>query len=125
MISKIYYAHIKNFPAARKYALEAAEDRPNWGEPFMLIGKLYASSGPLCGPGRGWDSQVVTWPAIDKFNYAKKIDPSVADEANEWARKYRQYMPKKEDIFFRQLKAGQSFKVGCWIQETTTIRTAD
>jgi len=124
-ISKIYYVHIKNFPASRKYALLAAEQRPNWGEPFMLIGKLYASSGPLCGPGRGWDSQIVTWPAIDKFNHAKSIDPTVAEEANEWIRRYSQYMPKKEDIFFRQLKVGSSFKVPCWIQETTRVRTAD
>lgn len=124
-VSKIYYVHIKNFPAARKYAQMAAEQRPNWGEPFMLIGKLYASSGPLCGPGRGWDSQIVTWPAIDKFRHAKTIDPSVADEANEWIGKYQQYMPKKEDIFLRQLAVGSTFRVPCWIQENTKVRTAD
>ena len=33
IISKIYYAHLKNFPQARKYALKAAKQRPNWGEP--------------------------------------------------------------------------------------------
>ncbi len=125
LISKIYYAHIKNFPAARKYALSAAANKSNWGEPYMLIGKLYASSGPLCGPGTGWDSQVVTWVAIDKFNYAKKIDPAVTADANKWINRYSQYMPKKEDIFFRQLKAGSSFKVPCWIQETTKVRTSD
>ncbi len=124
-ISKIYYVHIKNFVAARRYARLATEQRPDWGAPYMLIGKLYASSGPLCGPGRGWDSQVVTWAAIDKFEQAKKVDPSIADQANEWIRKYRKYMPKKEDIFLRRLTAGQSFLVPCWIQEKTRIRTAD
>lgn len=124
LISKIYYAHIKNYPEARRYALAAAKERANWGEPYILIGKLYASSGPLCGPGRGWDSQMVTWPAIDKFNYAKKIDPSVTDEANKWIRRYQKYMPSTEDIFIRQKKAGDRIKVGCWIQETTTIRPA-
>jgi hypothetical protein len=124
-ISKIYYAHIKNFPASRRYALRAAEYRSNWGEPYMLIGKLYASSGPLCGPGRGWDSQIVTWPAIDKFRYAKQIDPSVAAEADDWIRRYRKYMPKKEDLFMRKLSNGGSFTVPCWIQERTTIRSAD
>lgn len=123
--SKIYYADIKNFPQSRKYALKAAEQKSGWGEPYILIGKLYASSGPLCGPGRGWDSQIVTWPAIDKFEYAKKVDPSVASEANALIRQYRQYMPKKEDIFFRQIKAGDSFTVPCWIQERTRVRTAD
>jgi len=125
IISKIYYAHIKNFPAARQYARKSAELDPSSGEPLMIIGKLYASSGPLCGPGTGWDSQVVTWVAIDKFEQAKRVDPSVADEANDWIRRYRKYMPTKEDIFFRQLKAGQSYTVPCWIQERTKIRTSD
>ncbi len=125
LIAKIYYRDLKDYSASRRYALKAAELKDNWGEPYMLIGKLYASSGPLCGPGRGWDSQIVTWPAIDKFQYAMNVDPSVASEANDLIRQYRQYMPKKEDIFFRQLNAGDSFYVGCWIQENTRIRTAD
>jgi len=122
LIAKIYYGDIKDFPKARKFARDAAKLRSNWGEPYMLIGKLYASSGPLCGPGRGWDSQIVTWPAIDKFSYAKKIDPSMTQEANKWIRQYAQYMPSNEDIFQRSLSKGQSFTVGCWIQEKTTIR---
>lgn len=122
--AKIYYGDIKDFAQSRKYALAAAENRPNWGEPFILIGKLYASSGPLCGPGRGWDSQIVTWPAIDMFQRAKQVDPAVADEANKWISTYRKYMPSTEDIFQRSLKKGGSFRVGCWIQENTTIRPA-
>lgn len=125
LIAKIYYGDIKNFPQARKYAYDAAKYKSGWGEPYMLIGKLYASSGPLCGPGRGFDSQIVTWPAIDMFAKAKSIDPAVASEANTFISRYAQYMPSKEDIFLRNLKAGNSFYVGCWIQENTTIRTAD
>lgn len=125
LIAKIYNAHLKNFPQARAYALKAAEVKPNWGEPYILIGRLYASSGPLCGPGRGWDSQIVVWPAIDMWNKAKSIDPDAAAEANKWINRYAQYMPTKEDVFIRNLKAGQNFSVGCWIQRTTRIRTAD
>ena len=124
LIAKIYNAHLKNFSKSRQYALRAAEARSGWGEPYILIGRLYASSGPLCGPGRGWDSQIVTWPAIDMWSKAKRVDPSVSSEANKWIGRYRQYMPTKEDIFIRNLKEGQSFRVGCWIQETTTIRAA-
>ncbi len=125
LIAKIYNAHLKNFSRARQYARKALEYNSNWGEPYILIGRLYASSGPLCGPGRGWDSQIVVWPAIDKWQQAKRVDPSVAAEANKWINRYSQYMPNKEDVFIRNLKVGSSFKVGCWIQETTTIRTAD
>jgi len=124
LISKIYYAHLKSYSKSRQYAREASKFRPDWGDPYILIGKLYASSGPLCGPGRGFDSQVVTWPAIDKWNYAKSIDPSVAAEANKLIVRYRQYMPTREDIFLRQIEEGSTFKVPCWIQENTKVRVA-
>ena len=98
--------------------------RPGWGEPYLLIGTLYASSGPLCGPGRGWDSQVVVWPAIDMWNKAKQVDPSVTREANRLINEYAQYMPTKEDIFQRLLQEGDPYFVPCWIQESTIIRAA-
>ncbi len=122
IISKIYYAHLKRYSLSRTFALKAASYKKNWGEPYLLIGKLYASSGPLCGPGRGWDSQIVTWPAIDKWEYARSIDSSVAAEATKLIEKYKEYMPSMEDIHQRTLKVGDSFTVGCWIQESTSIR---
>ncbi len=125
VIAKVYYSNLKKFSSARTYARKAIDLRPDWGEPHLLIGKLYASSGPLCGPGRGFDSQRVTWVAIDEWNKAKRKDSSTATEANKLISRYRQYMPTKEDIFLRNLKAGDSYKVPCWIQQNTTIRTAD
>jgi len=124
LIAKIYYADIKNFPKSRAFAMKASEIKPEAGEPYLLIGKLYASSGPLCGPGRGWDSQIVTWPAIDMFEMATR-DPATEAEARKLIRTYWQYMPKKEDIFQRTIKAGSTFRVGCWINRTTVVRTAN
>lgn len=123
-VGKIYYAHLKNFPKARQSFQQAADARSNWGEPYIWIGRLYASSGPLCGPGRGWDSQIVVWPAIDMWNKAKRIDPSTASEANKFIGQYEQYMPDRAEVFSRLLKEGDSFFVGCWIQERTTVRAA-
>ena len=125
LIAKIYYRDVRNYPKARKYALDAAKLKSGWGEPYLLIGNLYASSGPLCGTGRGWESQVVTWPAIDMWTKAKNIDAKSTAEANALINRYRQYMPNKEDIFFRNKKAGESYFVPCWIQENTIIRTSD
>lgn len=123
-VGKIYYAHLKNFPKARQAFQQAADARSGWGEPYLWIGRLYASSGPLCGPGRGWDSQIVVWPAIDMWNKAKRIDASSASEANKFIGQYEQYMPDRSEIFSRLLKEGDSFLVGCWIQERTTVRAA-
>lgn len=121
--AKVYYAHKRNFGQARALARRAADADPNTGEPYLLIGTLYASSGPLCGPGTGFDSQIVTWPAIDKWQQAKRIQPDLAGKANQLINRYTQYMPSKSDIFQRGIKEGDSFRVGCWIQETTRVRT--
>ena len=123
-ISKVYYVHLRKFSKAREYALKAAKLKPNWGEPYLIIGRLYASSGPLCGPGTGFDSQVVVWVAIDMWSKAKSLDPAAAPEANRFIRRYAQYMPNKEDIFIRGLKEGGTFRVPCWIQRNTVIRAA-
>ncbi len=123
-IAKIYYAHLKQYSNARRYARRASSFKPNWGDPYILIGKLYASSGPLCGPGRGWKSQIVTWPAIDQWKKAKRLDSSVVGEANKLIARYQQYMPSKEDLHQRLLKEGDSFTVECWIQEKTKVRAA-
>lgn len=125
VVAKICYRDIKNFPQARKYALEAASHKEAWGEPYIIIGKLYASSGPICGPGTGWKSQIVTWPAIDKWKYAKKIDPTVSKEANRLIKTYEKYMPSIEDVFSRpKATVGKSFHVACWINENTIVRAA-
>jgi tetratricopeptide (TPR) repeat protein len=125
LAAKVYYVHLKNFSRARQLALEAATIRPNWGEPYLIIGRMYASSGPLCGPGRGWESQVVVWVAIDAWMKAKNTDPAFAAEANKMINQYARFMPNKEDVFIRGLKSGEKFFVGCWIQESTLIRTVD
>jgi len=125
LVAKIYYVHKRNFSSARRYALQAADIRSNWGDPYILIGRMYASSGPLCGPGRGWDSQIVVWTALDMWSKAKRIDPSTASEANKWINQYSQYMPTKGDVFQRNLKTGDTYFVPCWIQRSTRIRTAN
>ena len=107
---------------ARTYALKAAELNPGWGKPYIFIGELYASSGPLCGSGRGWNSQVVTWAATDVWQKAKDIDPSVAAEADKNINNYAQYYPMKNEGFMKGIMQGQSYKIGCWIGTTTKAR---
>jgi hypothetical protein len=37
----------------------------------------------------------------------------------------KEQFPSKEEIFLVNYQAGQTIRVGCWIGETTTIRTRD
>ncbi|MEZ4916523.1 MAG: hypothetical protein R2836_06010 [Chitinophagales bacterium] len=121
-----FYQAKGDFSSARTYANKAADMRGGWGDPYILIGRLYAASGSKCGPGTGWDSQVVVWAAIDQWNKAKNIDPSVATEAQNLINKYWQYMPSKSDIFLRpDVTEGGSYSIGCWMGVTTTVRSSD
>lgn len=107
--------------AAKGYALKALELKKEWGAPYLLIGTLYALSSKECGSS-AFEQSTVFWAAVDKFSYAKSIDPSCADEANKLINSYSQYYPKKEDGFFNNVTEGQSVTVGCWINETTKAR---
>jgi hypothetical protein len=81
---------------------------------------LYASSARRCGDD--WNQRLAILAAIDKYSYAKSIDPEVADEARKRIGKYNQSRPEKAEGFSRSIKEGASASVGCWIGETVKVR---
>lgn len=111
-----------NFSKARTIAMQAAEMKAGWGEPYYFIGNLYAASGPKCGSGTGFESQVVTWVAIDMWNKAIATDPSIKDKASKKIGKYTAFLPTQEEGFMRGISAGQPYKVECWINRSTAVR---
>ena len=106
---------------ARSYALEAIRLKPDWGDPYILIGDTYASSKD-CFEDE-FEKSTVYWVAVDKFAKAKAVDPSLAEKADDRINTYSKYFPNVETIFFYSLKEGDSYKVGCWINETTKVRS--
>lgn len=112
-----------SFGSARSYCRMASKLRPNWGDPYILVGLMYASSGSRCSKkGTGWNAQVCVWVAIDEWVKAKSVDPSSAAKANKYIGQYSGFMPTKTDIFKRQLQEGDPYTVPCWIQQSTIIR---
>ncbi len=112
---------LDQYAKARENALKAAEHKKDWGQPYLLIGNLYAVSSNVCS-GSEVDKVSVFWAAIDKFAYAKNIDPKVTDEANSLIAKYSVYFPNNETLFFYSLKQGDNYTVKCWINENTRVR---
>jgi tetratricopeptide (TPR) repeat protein len=109
---------------AKSYALKAISLKSNFGAPYILIATMYASSGcsTLTSP-KGELENVGYWAAVDKLVEAKSVDPSVSDAANKLIRSYSSRYPNVEGVFFiRGLTEGQTVKIGCWINETTTAR---
>jgi hypothetical protein len=110
-------------PLARTYALKSAALDPAEGEPYIMIGDLYAESAKDCGDN-DLTSRVAFWAAVDKYLKAKQVDPGLAEEADKRISTYSQYFPAAATIFFYALKEGDTYRVECWINEDTRIRAA-
>ncbi|MGZ2371246.1 hypothetical protein ACXR6G_15815 [Ancylomarina sp. YFZ004] len=110
--------------ASRKHAYAAIKNKPNWGQPYIVIGRAYVAAIKTF-PGKAHEKQAVYWVAIDKFMKAKSVDPECAVEANKLIHTYSKYFPAKEEAFMQGLKEGETYKVGSWINETTKIRLND
>lgn len=127
--AQVYYsiASIKlyrqnNAGGAVSAARQAASLKSGWGRPYLLIGDAYAKMGRNCDD---WESRLAVLAAIEKYAYARSIDPEVADDANKRIGQYSDAMPARQDGFMRGLKEGQSVPVGCGIGETVKLRFKD
>lgn len=121
-IAKCYQV-AKNNRETRRSALKSIEYNPANGPAYILIGDLYGASAASCGDN-DLTARVAYWAAVDKYTKAKRVDPSVAEVANGRIRSYSKHFPTIETIFLYNLKDGDSYKVECWINETTRIRAA-
>ena len=110
----------KKLSQARSYLQKAIGFKENFGDAYILLAQLYASS-------PNWNDESALnkctyFVVIDKLQRAKAVDPSVADKANELISTYARYTPKAEDLFMLGIKAGDRVTVGGWIGESTTVR---
>lgn len=110
------------FSEARSNAYKALEYKPEDGRCYILIGDLYANSASRCEGDTKISKKSVYWAAVDKYKKAKQVDPSVADKASKKITEYRRLFPDKQTIFFNSLEIGQTYDVGCWINEKTKVR---
>ena len=123
-LADLTYNKLEDQQTARTYAKKVIELDPDNGKPYILIGRMYANSLNQCG-GDQFEKQAVLWAAVDKFIQAKKVDPGITDEADGYIKSYKPRFPSKEDIFFHNYQMGDSYTVGCWINEQTTVRTSE
>lgn len=111
-----------DYAQARNFAQKAINLKSNWGEPYLLIGDAYMQSSKTCDDGKQ-GKYGAFWAAYDKYQKAKAIDNDAASDANKGMAKASAYFPSTQDLFFYTMKSGDSYKVECWINETTTART--
>ena len=113
-----------SYADARSAANSAASLKPEWGEPYLMLGDIYVASSSSCGSSN-LERGSVYWVAVDMFSKAKSIDNILTEKANKRISTYSKYFPSQEDCFFNDIEAGSSYKVGCWIGKSTRVRTRD
>ncbi len=100
--------------SARDYARKSVDADPSQKDAYKLIGNLYYNSFNDCKKGVN--------PVHDKAVYfaAYKMFQRAGDSAG-MSRAQAQF-PTNEEIFTWDMKVGDSYTVGCWINETVTIQ---
>jgi len=109
-----------NYQEAREMARKAISLDPDLCDAYMLIGDIYGQASRKF-EGTNLEKSAIFWVAVDYFNKARRGD-DCADDAAAKASDYKKYFPNKEDAFMEGLQSGQTYKVGGWINETTTVR---
>lgn len=108
--------------SAKSYALKAIGARSGWGEPYILIGDAYLYGAASCDDGK-LGKFGAYWAAYDKYQKAKSVDGEAASEANKKMAAVSARFPETKDVFFYNQKNGDAYKVECWINENTTVKT--
>ena len=57
------------------------------------------------------------WAAIEKYNYAKKVDASCAEEANTKIQQYTEQAPDKTSTFQVIGLDESTYRIECWYVE--------
>ena len=108
------------FCDAISYAREAIANNGNMGKAYVLLGDaIIASRNSL---GEEFEQRTAFWVAADNYQKAISVDPSVADDARKKLNDYASQYPDNEEIFFRDLKEGDSYQVKGCINQYTTVR---
>ena len=107
--------------SAKSNCLKAGQLRKNWGSPYLYLATLYAEAAGTCG-ANAVEKNAVYWAAINKLSYARSIDPTVATKAAKLISAYSQQIPDKGISFQLGYKEGDKISIGCWVNETVSVK---
>jgi len=119
----LYYNNLNNYVKSRQCARNALAIDPNYAKAYLLIGRVYAAGARGCGE-TSFEKKSVNWLIVDQFVKAKSVtsDPEIIQEANELIGRYSGGFPTQEEGFWDNISEGQTVTIGCWVNESTTVR---
>lgn len=106
---------------AVKFTRKAIEINPEEGLAYFLLAQAQAQSVGNCGD---FGKQAAFWVIVDNLQRARNyVSSEYIDKVNESISSFSRYFPTAEEIFFNDLKPGDSYNVNCGaVSGTTTIR---
>jgi len=114
-------SNTEEYCEAIEHAREAIKLNGNLGKAYILLGDAFIASRNKLGDD--FLQRTAFWAASDKYDKAASVDPSLASEARQKLNDILGQYPSNEEIFFRDIKEGDSYLVGGCINEQATVRS--
>jgi hypothetical protein len=95
--------------------------KANYGKAYMVLGDAIVGSRKNLGDD--FQQRTAFWAAADMYQKAASADPDLAELANQKLAECRSMYPDNEEIFFRDLKDGETYLVEGCIKGYTTVRS--
>ncbi|MCT4624634.1 MAG: hypothetical protein N4A46_13520 [Schleiferiaceae bacterium] len=115
------YRKMGKFASAKRACLDAAKTKTDWGQPYLVLAQVYGSADGQCGKDVV-EKKAVYWAAINMCAKAKSIEPALATKANNLINAYKKGVPDKSIAFNLGYVEGNKITLGCWINETVTVK---
>jgi hypothetical protein len=106
---------------AIEYARETIKLQSDYGKAYILLGDAFIASRNSLGDD--FQQRTAFWAATDKYMKASSVDPSLSEESKQKLDDYTGQFPNNEEVFFRDMKDGDSYLVQGCINENTTVRS--
>ncbi len=112
---------LQSFAVAKQNCLKSMTLNKNNADPYFLLASIYAEGAGTCG-SNAFEKNAVYWAAIEWASKAKLVDPSASMKADRLISVFRKGIPDKSISFQFNYKEGDRYTIGCWINETVTVR---
>ena len=112
---------LKNYCETIEYAREAIALDNYYGKAYILLGDAFIASRETLGDD--FQQRTAFWAAVDMYSEARSVDPGLSEEADQKIAESMAQFPDQEEIFFRDLKEGSSYRVEGCIDKLTSVRS--
>jgi len=116
------YRNAGLYNESRNAVYSALKLKNGWAEAYMNLGNIYIAGASNCGSE--FEQKAVYWIAVDMFSKALS-DESLKARASKSINTYSKYFPSTEVCFFNNVDKDSVYKIECWINKSTRVRTSD